>query len=83
MIGEHRTWSYSKYQIFTLTLINDKILDWSKFKAFEMTNYNVNDKLILDLERIINIVAKGKKMLVISNHSFSHNVFGRLSSDGC
>ena len=44
----------------TLTLPNDKILDWSKLKAFADDKINVNQKLKFDLGRIENIVGKGE-----------------------
>ena len=39
---------------------NDKISDWSKFKAFADDKINETEKLKFILERIENIVGKGK-----------------------
>ena len=44
------------YNPGSLTLSNDKILDWSKLKAFADNNINLTRKLKLDLEWIENIV---------------------------
>ena len=41
-------------------LPSNKILDWSKLKAFADDNINVNHKLKFDLERGENIVGKGE-----------------------
>ena len=37
---------------------NDKILDWSKFKAFADDNINVNEQFKFGLRRVENIVEK-------------------------
>ena len=42
------------------SLPNDKILDWSKLKAFADDKISVNRKLKFDLERVENIVGKGE-----------------------
>ena len=41
-------------------LPNDKILDWSKLKAFADDKINVNQKLKSDTGRVENIVKKGE-----------------------
>ena len=43
------------------SLPNDKILDWSKLKAFADDKMNVNQKLKFDTGRVENIVGKGEK----------------------
>ena len=43
------------------SLPNDKILDWSKLKAFADDKINVNQKLKSDMGRIENIVGEGRK----------------------
>ena len=45
------------------TLPNDKILDWSKFKAFANDKINVTQKLKFVLEMVENIVGKGENCL--------------------
>ena len=40
------------------SLPNNKILDWSKFKAFADDNVNVNKELKFDMGRVENIVGK-------------------------
>ena len=42
------------------SLPNDKILDWSKLKAFADNKMNVNERLKFDLGRVDNIVGKGE-----------------------
>ena len=42
------------------SLSNDKVLDWSKLKAFADDKINVNVKLKLGLERVESIVGKGE-----------------------
>ena len=39
---------------------DDKILDWSKLKSFANDEINVTEKLKFVLERVENIVGKGK-----------------------
>ena len=39
---------------------NDKILDWSKFKAFADDKVNVNELLKFDLGRVENMLGKGE-----------------------
>ena len=41
-------------------LPNDKILDWSKLKAFADDKSNVTEKLMFVLRRVENIVGKGE-----------------------
>ena len=59
------------------SLSNDKILEWSKLKAFAEDKINVNEKLKFGLRRIKTLWEK-EKMLVTSIFSFSHNAFKRL-----
>ena len=42
------------------SLQNDKILDWSKMKAFADDKINVTEKLRFVLEKVENIVGKGE-----------------------
>ena len=42
------------------SLPNDKILDWSKLKAFAKDKINVTEKLNLVLERVENVMGKDK-----------------------
>ena len=49
---------------------NDKILDWSKFKAFADDKINVTEKLKFVLGTVENIVGNRRKC--------SHSVFKRL-----
>ena len=58
------------------SLPNDKILDWSKFKAFADDKINVNEQLKSGLGRVENILGKGGNA-VSSIFSFSRNVFKR------
>ena len=44
------------------SLPNDKILDWSKFKAFADDKINVNEQLKFALGRVKNIVRKGENV---------------------
>ena len=48
---------------------NDKISDWSKFKAFADDKINVNEQLKFTLERVGNIVGKGE------NAGYQHFLF--------
>ena len=52
------------------SLPHDKILDWSKLKAFADDNINVTESLKFVLRRLENIVGK-EKMLVTSIFFFS------------
>ena len=52
------------------SLPNDKILDWSKFKAFADDKIKVLKMIIFVLDRDENIVGKGE-------NAFPHNVFKR------
>ena len=45
------------------SLSNDKILGWSKLKAFAADKINVNQKLKFDIGRIENIVGKGENAI--------------------
>ena len=78
------------YRINSVSLPNDKILDWSKFKAFANTpppppplkkkkkkkkKKNAIEKLKLALGRV-------KHIVVSSIFSFFHNVFKRLLFQG-
>ena len=45
---------------FLNSLPNDKILDWSKMKAFADDNINVKEKFKFGLGRVENIVGKGE-----------------------
>ena len=65
------------------SLPNDKILDWSKWKAFADDKLNVTENLKFVLGRVENIAGKGEKMLVTSIFSFFHHVFKRLLIQGC
>ena len=42
------------------SLSNNKILDWSKLKAFADDKIHVNQKLKFDMGRVENIVEKGE-----------------------
>ena len=61
-------------------LPNDKILDWSKFKAFADDKINVCEKLKFGLGRVEKIVGKGENA-VYQHFSFFHNVFKSPSPD--
>ena len=63
-------------------MTNDKILNWSKLKAFADDKIDLNEKLKLVFERIENKVGKGEDILVSSNFSFSRNVFKSLLIQG-
>ena len=56
----------------------DKILDWSKLKAFAEDNFTVNKMM----NYVENIVEKWE-MLATSTFSFSCNVFKSLLVQGC
>ena len=55
-------------------LPNDKILDWSKLKAFADDNVNLTQKWKFHLGRVENIVGKGENA-GYQHFSFSYNVF--------
>ena len=55
-------------------LPDNKILEWSKLKAFADDKLNVTKMVISVLDRVENIVGKGE-IACTSNFSFSHNVF--------
>ena len=54
-------------------ILNDKILDLSKLKAFADDKVNITEKIKFVLERVKNVV--GKADAVTSIFSLSHNVF--------
>ena len=58
---------------------NDKILDWSRLKAFADDSLNVTKMIISVFDRVENIVGNGE-IACTSNFSFSYNVFKRLLS---
>ena len=60
-------------------LPDDKILDWSKLKAFADDKLNVTKMIISLFDRVENIIGKGE-IACTSNFSFSHNVFKSLLS---
>ena len=64
------------------SLANNRILDWSKLKAFADDKINVNENLKVGLERVENIEGKGEnagnQQFLTSIFSSSHNVFKRL-----
>ena len=62
-------------------LPDNKILDWSKLKAFADDKLNVTQMIISVFDRVENIVGKGE-IACTSNFSFFHNVFKRLVSQG-
>ena len=75
-------WEHSTIQLsYNLTVYpcNDKILDWSRFKAFSDDKLNVTKMIISGFDRAENIVGKGE-IACTSNFSFSHKVFRRLLS---
>ena len=74
------------YPVLTIlrvnSLPNDKVLDWSKLKAFadDKINVTVNSKFFMG--RVENIVGKGKKCWLPAFFPFFHNVFKRLLFQG-
>ena len=52
------TTDFGLYQINSLP--NDKILDWSKLKAFADDKINVNEVLKIGLGKVENVVGKGE-----------------------
>ena len=50
----------NQHFLFFNSLLNNKILDWSKLEAFADDKINVNQKLKFVLGRIENIVGKGE-----------------------
>ena len=58
---------------------DDKILDWSKLKAFADDKLSVTKMKISVFDRVESIVGKGE-IAYTSNFSFFHNVFKRLLS---
>ena len=65
--GRHEKGAGRKKRI--KSLLNDKILDWSKFKVFAEDKLNVARIMISVSDRVENIVGKGE-MLVTSTFSF-------------
>ena len=63
-------------------MANDKILDWSKMKAFADDKINVTQKLKFVNGRIGNIWEK-EKMLVTSIFFFSQQCFQKATFLGC
>ena len=51
---------HAKNQESVNSLPNDKILDWSKFKALADDNMYVNEQLKFGLRKVENIVGKGE-----------------------
>ena len=58
------------------SLPDDKIVDWSKLKAFADNKINVAEMMISLPDMIENIVGKGENA-GYSIFSFSHNVFSK------
>ena len=58
-------------------LPNDKILDWTKLKAFAEDKLDITKIMNSVCDRVENIEGKKEKMLVTSIFSFFHNVFKR------
>ena len=52
--------SFSKSELYFNSSPNEKILDWSKFKAFADDKIDVTQKLKFVLEMVENIVGKGE-----------------------
>ena len=67
--------------ILTLILQHEKILDWSKLKAFADDVINVAEIMISFSDRVENIVGKGENV-VSSIFSFSNIVFKCLLFQG-
>ena len=64
------------------SLPNDKILDWSKLRAFADDKINVTEKLKFGLGMVENIVGKRRKCCLPAFCPFPHNVFKRLLIQG-
>ena len=62
-IGEHTVYSNNS-QTFHNSSPNDKILDWSKLKAFADDKINLTEKLKFVLGTAENIVGKGENAVV-------------------
>ena len=73
-------WSWDKER--DISLPNDKILDWSKLKAFADDKINVTEKLKFVLKRVENILGKGENA-GYRHFLFSNYVFKRLYIQGC
>ena len=63
--------------------LNNKILDWSKFKAFADDKCNLENKKIYSFWDCLKRLREKKKMLVTSIFSFSHNVSKKLLLQDC
>ena len=61
---------------------NDKILDSSILKEFADDNFNFDENGRKFLKWVENIVGKGE-LLILSNFSFLHSVFKRLTLQTC
>ena len=57
------------FRVIIHPLPNNKILDWSKFKAFAENKIHVAENLTFVLQRVENIVGKGK------NAGYKHFLF--------
>ena len=64
------------------SLPKNKILDWSKLKAFADNKINVTQELKFISGRVENIVGK-EKMLVTSIFSFFHSILKSFLIQGC
>ena len=71
----------ASYSLYINSLPNDKILDWSKLKAFADDKLKVAKIIISVYDSVENIVGKGENA-DSSNSSFSHNAFNELLSQG-
>ena len=71
-----------KNLMFLNFLPNDKMLDWSKLKAFAEDKINVNERLKFGLGEVENIVAKGENAgylhILLFITMFSKGFFSRL-----
>ena len=63
----------------SITLPNDKLLNWSKLKAFADKKRSVTHKLKFALGRVENSMRKGENA---GYTSIFHNVFKRILSQG-
>ena len=66
-----------------IPLPSDKILDWSKFKAFANDKIIKTQKFKFAFEKSTKHCAKKEKMLVTSIFSFFHNVFKSFLFQRC
>ena len=80
--GESSQWlCKKKSQVMVNSLPEDRILDWSKLKAFADDKIKVLGVKIFGFDRYENIMEK-EKMLVTCIFSFSLNVFKRVFTQG-